>query len=92
MKQRKLWRLTFCRANSRSTKRACSFCARSIAAVAAILTVSSAVVLVGCKSTNIHPIAGAMDGPQTEDSVSARVMGGTFLDEDNHGQPCPPYV
>ena len=38
MKQTILWMLTSCRASSRSTKRASSFCARSIAALAAILT------------------------------------------------------
>jgi len=48
MKEMKLWMLTSCRACSRSTKRAGSYCARSIVAFAAILTLCGACVVVSC--------------------------------------------
>ena len=54
MKQKKLWMLTSCRAYSRSTKRASSFCARLIVAFAAILVICGASVFTSCKKANVQ--------------------------------------
>ena len=51
MKKIMNWMLTSCRAYSRSTKRASSFCARSIVAFAAIL-ICGASVLTSCSSND----------------------------------------
>ena len=55
------WALTSCRAYSRSTKRASSFCSRSIVALAAVL-ICGASVFTAC-STDDNAIIDPADGP-----------------------------
>ena len=72
------WMLTSCRACSRSTKRASSLCARSIAALAVIL-VCGASVFTACSSNDDNPA-------QTNLNLAEKVIGKWIVDEKD-GKP-----
>ena len=59
--------LTSCRACSRSTKRVSSLCARSIAALAVILTICSANLLTSCGKDDNSPIVQPTTQPTAKE-------------------------
>ena len=78
MKKIHSWMLTSCRACSRSTKRASSLCARSIAAFAAIL-ICGASVFTSCSSNDDNPV-----NPVEPDlNVAEKIIGKWMLAEND---------